>query len=625
MKTQLTWSPLCLVLLLAFVGCQPLQLRSQSPDEFEDETTAEEEFSTQIETPLVGDYTNVTGLNTIVLQGVGLVTGLDGTGGDPPPSTQRTVLREDMVRRGVQSPNQLLSRPDTALVIIRAYLPPMVQKGDTFDVEVRLPENSNATSLNGGYLMETRLTEHALIPGRGVMKGHDYAIAKGPILVSTGEGAKESSLAGLLQRGRIPGGARSTTERNLALFLRNDYRGFRNSQGITKQIGARFFSYNRHGQREPLAVAKTDQQIELKVHPRYRENHARFLRVVRAIPRRETDVARRLRMQKLEMEMANPQLANRAALKLEAIGEPAIPFLKRVIKNDDLKVQFHAAMALAYLDDPAGIKVLARAAKEEPAMRAFAFATLSTIEDAEAHIQLKQLMQETSAETRYGAFRALNILDKYDPAIAGEDMNGQFSLHLVESDTEPVMIHLSHHKQPEVVLFGAKQKFETPLVVSAGKRIRVMAKPGSESVVVSKYQIGEEDRREEVPRNVADVIRAVVDLGASYPDVVQMLVQAERQHNLEGTIAIDAIPDANRKHIESKVREMKAEAALAKANPSEPSENTDDDDDKQQGVRAASFTFNDEADSGDIKPATRVLTPRKFVLGEKALQFFQPQ
>ena len=45
---------------------------------------------------------------------------------------------------------------------------------------------------------------------------------------------------------------------------------------------------------------------------------------------------------------------------------------------------------------------------------------------------------------------------------------------------------------------------------------------------------------------VAEVIKAASDMGAKYPDIVQMLVQAEHQHNLPGEIAIDKLPKPGR-------------------------------------------------------------------------------
>ncbi len=122
-------------------GCQKLnlnpenwlnaaKLRSQSPDD--EETSATEEFETKVETPFVGDYTQITGKNLIALQGVGLVTGLKGTGGNPPPSVHREALLREMRRRNVKNPNQILRKPSTALVIVKAYLPPLIRKGESF-------------------------------------------------------------------------------------------------------------------------------------------------------------------------------------------------------------------------------------------------------------------------------------------------------------------------------------------------------------------------------------------------------------------------------------------------------------------------------------------------------------
>ena len=377
------------------------------------------------------------------------------------------------------------------------------------------------------------------------MKGHEYGVASGPILISSGEGGDKASLAGVLRRGKVLGGARSFKNRDLSLFVRNEFRSIRNSKRIADRIGARFHHYNRHGQREPLAVPKTDQLITLKVHPGYRDNYARYLQVVRNIAFRETPVARRLRLQRLQEELLDPQTSEMAAVRLEAIGEDAVPFLKRGLKSPLLEVRFNAAVALAYLDDASGVHVLAEAARGEPAFRVFAFAALSAVDDAESHLALRDLVHERSAETRYGAFRALSVLDAHDAVIRGENLNDQFQLHVIESPTEP-MIHLTKRRRPEVVIFHAQQQFETPLVVRAGRRIQVTALANSDTITVSRFEVGKDDRREEVPTNVADVIRKVVDLGASYPDVVQMLVQAERQHNLAGHIAIDALPRAGR-------------------------------------------------------------------------------
>ncbi|MBW3543475.1 MAG: flagellar basal body P-ring protein FlgI [Planctomycetes bacterium] len=532
--TGLSWSP------STWTAFRPLAARSQSPEDGESAET----LATELETPMIGDRVSVTGLNVIVLEGVGLVTGLDGTGSDPPPSVYREKMLEEMRRRNIKDPNSILRSPNTALVVVRAYLPPLVRKGERFDVEVRVPGDSETTSLNGGWLMATFLAEQALVPGEGVLEGHVYAQASGPVLISTGEG-DEASLAGVLRRGRVLGGGVSLKERDLALHLRSDYVSFRNAMQIADQIGKRFFGYNAYGLREPLADAKTNKRIELKVLPRYKDNYPRYLQVIRHMAFQESDVARGVRLARLKDQLAVPETSRTAALELEAIGPEAIPVLKTGLKSPSLEVRFHTASALAYLGDAAGIPALAEAAREEPAFRVFAFAAMAAVESAEANMALRELLNGTSAETRYGALRALTTLDPNDPFIRGEKLNDEFMLHVLDVEGEP-MIHLTRRLKAEVAVFGADQRFRTPLAVQAGSRVWVNARAGDDTVTLSRFAVGQLDQRRTVSTRVADVIRAAAELGATYPDIAQMLVQAEKQHNLPGRIELDALPRAGR-------------------------------------------------------------------------------
>ena len=111
----------------------------------------------------VGDATRPHGLGVASVESVGLVTGVSNTGSDPPPTQQRQMLLEEMKRRDVDNPNQLLANESTALVLVRAKLPPGVRKGDRINVEVRVPNRSKTTSLEGGWLMETKLREVAVL------------------------------------------------------------------------------------------------------------------------------------------------------------------------------------------------------------------------------------------------------------------------------------------------------------------------------------------------------------------------------------------------------------------------------------------------------------------------------
>jgi hypothetical protein len=153
-------------------------------------------------------------------------------------------------------------------------------------------------------------------------------------------------------------------------------------------------------------------------------------------------------------------------------------------------------------------------------------------------------------ETRYGSFRALWVLDKNDPFIRGDQIKALegktgYMLHEVETRGEP-LVHLTTRTRPEIVLFGADQKLSAPLYLTAGKNIMVTAQAGADKVSIRRFSVDRPDERREAPLNVADVIRAVSELDGTYPDVVQMLMEAAEQNNLQGRFAHDALPEAGR-------------------------------------------------------------------------------
>lgn len=578
------------LLVVSLAGCSKFKLRSQSPEK-DDKPVAEKKAE------FIGDQVTVAGLHPIQIEGVGLVTGLDNTGEDPPPSMYRTMLYDDMRKRGIANPNRLLQSPNTALVLIRAALPPVIQVGDRFDIEVVLPENTQATSLAGGFLLECRLAEQAITPGGRAISGHVLAKAEGPILISFNEKDDASKASGL-KRGKILGGAVYTgglekKERRMGLYLRNEYRNVRNAKRISDRIGQRFHYFDE-GIKRPLAKATTDQHIELKVHPKYKDNYIRFVQVIRAMTLSETQVERHARMERLKKQLQNPRTASRAAMELEGIGTEGIPLLKEGLKSRSLEVRFYSADALAYLGDHSGLDVLVEAAEKEPAFRVFALAAMTTLDDSDTHAALQQLMNEYGdprdraslkvdpskplasisseealrpdpkkrgkdagyemdeqgrirhgAELRYGAFRAMRTLDKNHPMLRGERIGEQFYLHALPTTGEP-MVHLTRHRVQELVLFGADQKLRTPIALSAGRGIVVQAPSGAETVSISKFTPGKPDEIKSCSTRLADIIRTVGAMEATYPDIAQMLVQAENQGNIPGRLELDALPQAGR-------------------------------------------------------------------------------
>ena len=134
----------CVLLSALFcAGCQTLDLDFKLPGMLNPDNRRKARVNDALNgqkghSQLIGDYISIGGDTVRMVQGVGLVVGLDGTGEDPPATPQRKMLLEEIRRRRIDDPESLVSSPNTALVVVTAYLPPLIRKGDPIDVEIKL-------------------------------------------------------------------------------------------------------------------------------------------------------------------------------------------------------------------------------------------------------------------------------------------------------------------------------------------------------------------------------------------------------------------------------------------------------------------------------------------------------
>ncbi len=513
-------------------GCTSMAVRSQSPENELDLELAS--------TRLVGDVSVAFGTDPIAIEAIGLINGLPGTGSDPAPSPQRAALLAEMQTRGVQNPNAILASPATELVMVRGFLRPGIQKGDHFDIEVRVPGKSECTSLRDGWLMEVRLREMALLDGQ-FREGDTMALAQGSVLVDPS--AKPDDRVAQC-RGRVLAGGVAMSSRELGLVIKPDDRSVMISSQIGNAVNHRFHTYEQ-GIKAGVAKPKTDEFITLKVHPRYKDNIDRYIRVVRALPLRETPQEQQSRLQLLERQLLDPITSSSAALKLEAIGKDAVAILKKGLTSPDQEVRFYAAEALAYLDDNSAAETLGVLARDVPAFRAYAMTALSAMDDYAAYDALYELLKVPSAETRYGAFRALWAMNPRDQLTRGEPM-GDFSYHVIDVGGPP-LVHCTRSYRAEVLLFGSDQRLKLPLSIEASKKIILTGHdPASDRITISRFALDEPDQQRVVSTKLDDVIRTIHELGGHYPDVVQMLQQAKSSGALESRFEVDAIPKGGR-------------------------------------------------------------------------------
>ena len=67
-------------------------------------------------------------------------------------------------------------------------------------------------------------------------------------------------------------------------------------------------------------------------------------------------------------------------------------------------------------------------------------------------------------------------------------------------------------------------------------------------IIVSRFTPGREPEQRTVSTSVDEVVRAIVDLGGTYPDVVQALQQAKHDGALQSRFLVDALPQSGRQY-----------------------------------------------------------------------------
>ncbi|MBQ7561337.1 MAG: flagellar basal body P-ring protein FlgI [Synergistaceae bacterium] len=144
----------------------------------------------------IKDITDVEGARGNQLTGIGLVTGLNGTGDNSQMAIQ--MMRNLMRNFGVTLDARSVRTRNIAVVSLTATLPPYARPGQNIDVNVNTM--GNASSLQGGMLIQAPLR---------AADGQVYAVAQGPVMVGGGsaQGGAAARTQNVPTAGRVHGGA----------------------------------------------------------------------------------------------------------------------------------------------------------------------------------------------------------------------------------------------------------------------------------------------------------------------------------------------------------------------------------------------------------------------------------
>lgn len=454
----------------------------------------------------IGAEVSIRGIEPTVVSGIGLVVGLNGTGGDVLPENVAATMEREMGLKGIgratspagtalegKTPHDVLMDKNVAVVIVQAAIPPGAPAYSTFDVFVRA---LNASSLEGGTLWSTDLRIGDPTAFGGV-QARQLATARGPIFINpfAQRGKETEGVTATL--GRILDGGQMTSPLPIVMMMDNP------SHARVRAIAAAINSRFPIGPGDPMAVAlgRSDSQIDVRVPRRYRDTPDEFLELVKHLQIDNSfpeETARRL----VEGVKAEPAMASDVSWCLEAIGQKCLPFARELYEYPELEPRMAGLKAGARLNDALAAAPLREVAqKASGGVRTRSIAFLGELDGGPTvDLTLRELAGDSSLTVRTAAYEALakravrdqvarykawiesnpdrqkisptRLEELAKQALPGRNIQGirripaedKFFIDVVPYG-EP-LIYVTQQGAPRVVLFGQDQELRRTALVS---------------------------------------------------------------------------------------------------------------------------------------------------------------
>ncbi|MFO0972127.1 MAG: flagellar basal body P-ring protein FlgI [Phycisphaerae bacterium] len=407
--------------------------------------------STKAVDDTVQSVARISGLQTMVVRGYGLVVGLVGTGGgDCPDEVRRFLEKEVARRRSKMTLREILDRRDAAPVAVTAEIPAAAKAGTFVDVVVQAL-GSQTTSLAGGTLLDCDLKVLADSP-RGIIEGKAVARARGPIFQRPYRRDKQSfdePRAGLVLGGGILGEDRrvrlqmSTPTYNVAARIRDRLNG-------------------RFEADRPVADAVSPDEIHLTIPREFLLRERYFLNLALHTYLNGNPGFLQRRAAELADEIDHPRAYyEEIAWAWEAIGKTILPVIRPVYGHATAAASFYAARAGARLGDEEAVAVLARHAADGP-FTALAIDELGSVPNTyRAGEALMKVASGSDNLLRIAAYKSLLRLQH--PGCVPERVGREnFILDRVDC-AGPPLVFVATTGQQRIAILGANPRVRPPL------------------------------------------------------------------------------------------------------------------------------------------------------------------
>ncbi|MHC4866366.1 MAG: flagellar basal body P-ring protein FlgI [Planctomycetota bacterium] len=386
----------------------------------------------------IGSLTELFTIQSIPVEGYGLVGGLRATGSGECPPHIRSYLKQYILTQldqGRVDVEKLINDRNTAVVRVYATMPTASARNQRFDVKVEALPATQTSSLRGGWLYKAELkrTDNLGISTRTL------ATVEGPIFIDTVNDSTTDT-----RTGYILAGGRRRDQYNITLALnQSDYLVARQ---ISNVLNARFL----HG----TAKAVSPEIIEINVPEDYAPREQRFVSIVRAMYVNRTPQVVDQRVKKFVRELAVSPQKQDSEIALEAIGTACVNSLAALLGSSEQEVRLRAARCMLNVGSDNGLDTLRRIAMDKGSP--YRFEALEAITNAasrpDAAAVGRKLLREDDFDVRFAAYEQLRKID--DISITRERIANSFYLEQIAGIGRPE-IFAARSGQPRIVLFGA--------------------------------------------------------------------------------------------------------------------------------------------------------------------------
>ena len=442
-----------------------------------------------------------------IATGYGIVVGLNGNGSNEMPPQVRAHLMADLARRGLGestrgwgdlTPTQLLNSEDTAVVIVEAVIPQAASgrkpsragadrnhpslSGTKFDIHITAEPSSTTTSLEGGHLMPTFLRLGQLSTGKS--QAREVAVASGSLFINPfADSGTVSGTSITRNSGRILEGGEVLYNMPMRLVLIEPSHA--RSSMIQTAVNRVF--PEEFGQDGPTAHGISDEQVEIRVPPSWKDDVPAFMDLMTHITiRSQKPESVAMSVKRLLLQDPSPKNAHAAAWRWRAIGERSLPIIRQLYDHPDELPRLAALRAGGGLADPLSVPYLIEMATSEIGLgsRLDAIDLLSNMpSDYRIEVGLRPLLDTNDLEIR---LRTAEVLaDRQDPAIKQYVVNKKFNLILVPSSHN--MVYVTQTGWPKIILTGDIE-IERPLTLSAWNNHLIVKDSEEEFKVDVRYQ-----------------------------------------------------------------------------------------------------------------------------------------